>query len=47
MNRWTSLLEKEELPYADDATAATSRIRGMPKSKRFIPEESLNLLEVL
>ena len=41
----TSLLEKEELPYADDATAATSRIRGMPKSKRFIPEESLNLLE--
>ena len=41
----TSLLEKEELPYADDATAATSRIRGMPRSKRFIPEESLNLLE--
>ena len=39
------LLEKEELPYADDATAATSRIRGMPKNKRFIPEESLNLLE--
>jgi hypothetical protein len=41
----TSLLEKEELPYADDATAATSRIRRMPKSKKFFPEESINLLE--
>ena len=41
----TSLLEKEELPYADDATAATSRIRGMPKSKKFFPKESINLLE--
>ena len=41
----TSLLEKEELPYADDATAATSRIRRMPKNKKFFPEESINLLE--
>ena len=39
------LLEREELPYADDASASMKRVRRMPKNKRFIPEESLNLLE--
>ena len=39
------LLEREELPYADDASASIKRVRRMPKNKRFIPEESLNLLE--
>ena len=40
-----NLLEKEELPYADDASSSTSRFRGLPKSKKFFPEESINLLE--
>ena len=39
------LLGNEELPYADDASASIARTRGIPKSKKFIPEESLNLLE--
>ena len=39
------LLEKEELPYADDASASITRTRRMPKNKKFVPEESLNLLE--
>ena len=39
------LLENEELPYADDASASIARNRRIPKSKKFIPEESRNLLE--
>ena len=38
-----NLLEKEELFYADDASSSTSRFRGLPKSKKFFPEESINL----
>ena len=40
-----NLLEKEYLPFADDATASLSRVRRMPKNKEFFPEESLDLLE--
>jgi len=40
-----NLLEKEELPYADDASSSTLRFRALPKSKKFFPEESINLLE--
>jgi len=39
------LLENEELPYADDASASIARTRRIPKSKKFIPQESRNLLE--
>ena len=39
------LLENEELPYADDASASIARTRRIPKSKKFFPQESRNLLE--
>jgi len=41
----TSLLETEELPYADDASSSITRTRGIPKSKPFNPIESQALLE--
>ena len=41
----TSLLETEELPYADDASASIERTRGIPKSKAFYPVESIQKLE--
>ena len=41
----TSLLETEELPYADDASASIARTRGIPKSKAFYPVESIQKLE--
>jgi len=41
----TSLLETEELPYADDASSSITRTRGIPKSKPFNPVESQALLE--
>ena len=40
-----NLLEKEYLPFADDASASLSRVRRMPKNKKFFPEESINFLE--